>query len=429
MRRAILGLALLALVVLAPSASAWTWPLRGDVLRPYSLGPDPYAAGQHRGVDVAGAAGDAVRAPASGPVSFAGVVPGSGHTVTIQADGYAVSLTHLGDVAVARGAVVSEGDPVGAAGATDGAEWPVPYVHLGIRISSAADGYVDPATLLPPRAVAPPPSATPVPVPRAGPGGWNLACRRASAQLDSGAGNRLAAAAGTGRCPCTRRSRWGSVACGRSSRCRSLGPDAGRRDRPWRRRRGFGEGERAGAGNREGSDARASSSRKGGSFRPGRSAFERACCRRSRLRPAACDHHPRPRHRRDGDGCPSFGQRCRRLAALARDTPPRRCSCRREPVVLGRRPLFEAADSEQRDGGSAAGRGRLDAAPRSRGRRRAAESRGDEGSRQTCARAGLGTGRDRRVCGPATGPAPPAPPRRRSRRRSGGGRVGAGAPP
>ena len=84
MRRATVGLALLTLFVLAPPASAWTWPLHGDVLRPYSLGPDPYAAGQHRGVDVGGAAGEPVRAPASGTVSFAGVVPGSGRTVTIQ---------------------------------------------------------------------------------------------------------------------------------------------------------------------------------------------------------------------------------------------------------------------------------------------------------------------------------------------------------
>ena len=77
MRRATLALALLALLVLAPAASAWTWPLRGDVLRPYSLGPDPYASGQHRGIDVGGVAGEPVRAPASGTVSFAGARTGS----------------------------------------------------------------------------------------------------------------------------------------------------------------------------------------------------------------------------------------------------------------------------------------------------------------------------------------------------------------
>ena len=147
-----------------PQASAWSWPLRGDVLRPYSLGPDPYAAGQHRGVDVAGSAGETVWAPAAGTISFVGVVPSSGRTVTIQTDGYAVSLTHLGETTIAKGAAVAEGDVVGVAGQSGDAEWPTPYVHLGIRVSSAADGYVDPATLLPPRAVVPPPPVAAAPV-------------------------------------------------------------------------------------------------------------------------------------------------------------------------------------------------------------------------------------------------------------------------
>ncbi len=166
MRRLTLVLALISALGLVPSAAAWTWPLGGDVLRPYSLGPDAYAAGQHRGVDVAGAGGESVRAPASGTVSFAGVVPGSGRTVTIQLDGYAVSLTHLAEISVVKGATVAEGQAIGIAGQSGDAEWPTPYVHLGIRVSAAADGYVDPATLLPPRAVVPPPAAVaPVAVP------------------------------------------------------------------------------------------------------------------------------------------------------------------------------------------------------------------------------------------------------------------------
>ena len=172
MRRFAFVLALLAVLVVTPQASAWSWPLQGEVLRPYSLGPDPYAAGQHRGVDVAGEAGEAVRAPAAGVVSFVGVVPSSGRTVTIQTDGYAVSLTHLGEATVAKGAAVAEGDAVGIAGQSGEAEWPTSYVHLGIRVSSAADGYVDPATLLPPRAVAPPPppaAETPVVAPAPAP--------------------------------------------------------------------------------------------------------------------------------------------------------------------------------------------------------------------------------------------------------------------
>ena len=60
--------------------------------------PDPYAGGQHRGVDIGGRVG-ARRAsrPPAGTVSFAGAVPGGGRAVTIQtADGYAVTLLQLG---------------------------------------------------------------------------------------------------------------------------------------------------------------------------------------------------------------------------------------------------------------------------------------------------------------------------------------------
>ena len=76
-----------AALAVAPAASAWTWPLRGDVLRPYSLGPDAYAAGQHRGVDVAGAAGEPVRAPAPGRCRSPASCRRRAARVTIQLDG------------------------------------------------------------------------------------------------------------------------------------------------------------------------------------------------------------------------------------------------------------------------------------------------------------------------------------------------------
>src|SRR5439155_18727561 len=82
-----------------PSAQAWTWPVTGPVLQGFSFDPaHPYAAGQHRGIDV-GAAGSGVPvlAPAAGVVSFAGTVPTSGKSVTIDTpDGLSVTLTHLG---------------------------------------------------------------------------------------------------------------------------------------------------------------------------------------------------------------------------------------------------------------------------------------------------------------------------------------------
>jgi hypothetical protein len=163
---------LLATLLGAPPAHAWTWPLDGPVLKPFQFGSDPYAAGSHRGLDVAGPTGTRVLAPASGSVSFAGTVPGGGRTITIQtADGYAVTLLHLGTIGVTRGASVAEGSAVGTAGTSGDPEHGVPYVHLGIRVASDPQGYLDPLAFLPARTTAPPASEAPFPgaEPPAGP--------------------------------------------------------------------------------------------------------------------------------------------------------------------------------------------------------------------------------------------------------------------
>ena len=78
-----IGLAVVFSLALCGEATAWSWPADGDVLRPFALGSDAYAAGQHRGIDVAGADGSGVRAPVSGVISFAGSLPTSGRGVTI----------------------------------------------------------------------------------------------------------------------------------------------------------------------------------------------------------------------------------------------------------------------------------------------------------------------------------------------------------
>lgn len=154
MKRKTVLCALVMALVHAPAAMAWTWPVEGPVLRPFTLGDDPYAAGQHRGVDIGAADGTIVVAPASGTVSFAGTVPAGGKTVTIEtADGYAVTLQHLGVVAIAEGAELDEGRAVGEAG-TEG------HVHLGIRVASEPHGYVDPLRLLPGRPEVAPVSST-----------------------------------------------------------------------------------------------------------------------------------------------------------------------------------------------------------------------------------------------------------------------------
>ena len=162
MRRALI-VVLAAALVIVPTAGAWTWPVKGPVLQKFVLGDDPYAAGQHRGIDIGAGVGEPVLAPTSGTVSFAGTVPVSGKAVTIQtADGYSVTLTHLGSTSVRRGETVGEGAAVGTIGPSGEVAHDVPYVHLGIRRTEDPNGYVDPLLFLP-APVAPPTAPTPTP--------------------------------------------------------------------------------------------------------------------------------------------------------------------------------------------------------------------------------------------------------------------------
>jgi len=141
--------AVLLLCVLAfpASAQAWTWPVDGPVLRPFVFDPaHPYAGGQHRGIDLGAREGTSVRAPAGGIVTFVGSVPGGGKTIAIETpSGYSATLLHLGTTVVTRGATVAEADVVGTSG-------PDAFVYFGVRVAADPQGYVDPLSLLPPRA-------------------------------------------------------------------------------------------------------------------------------------------------------------------------------------------------------------------------------------------------------------------------------------
>jgi hypothetical protein len=135
-----------------PAAFAWSRPVQGPVLQAFAYDEaHPYASGQHRGVDLGADSGETVVAPAAGTVSFAGTMPTNGKSVTIEtADGYSVTLTHLGSIGVVKGATVAERDAVGAVGPSGTPEVDGPYVHLGIRVTADPNGYVDPLGLLPP---------------------------------------------------------------------------------------------------------------------------------------------------------------------------------------------------------------------------------------------------------------------------------------
>jgi Peptidase family M23 len=179
---------LLALQVGVSPALAWTWPADGPVLRPFSFDRgNPYAGGQHRGVDIGAAVGRTVVAPVSGTVTFAGTVPGGGLTLAIRTgDGYSATLVHLGSLMVARGTGVQEGAAVGVVGSTGQAELGAPHVHLGVRIAADEQGYVDPLGFLPARGGSDPPASPPPPEDRAAPKASAQAEEQASAAQEGG---------------------------------------------------------------------------------------------------------------------------------------------------------------------------------------------------------------------------------------------------
>jgi len=162
--RAITCLAAVALVaasaLAAPPADAraarWVAPVEGDVVAAfrYDRG-SPFAAGQRRGVAFASRPGEVVVAPCSGPVAFAGRVPGRGRVVALICGGLRATVLRLGATAARRGDRVRRGTRVGTAGET--------RVDLGARRVGDRFGYVDPLGLV--GAIAPP-ELGPAPPPR-----------------------------------------------------------------------------------------------------------------------------------------------------------------------------------------------------------------------------------------------------------------------
>lgn len=140
-----------------PRNTAWPWPLIGDVLTAYRNGDDPYAAGQHRGVDIAAPVGTPARAVVAGTVTFSGKLPDDGNVVTVRTDNaeYLVSYLHLSDRAVVRGASVAVGETLGRSGMTGRRSIEAPHLHFSVRVA-ATRAYVDPMSLLgEPRLAAP----------------------------------------------------------------------------------------------------------------------------------------------------------------------------------------------------------------------------------------------------------------------------------
>ncbi len=157
------------LLLSTPAQASWSWPVRGDVITTYRNGADPYAGGQHRGIDIAAAVGTAVVAAAGGEVRFAGTAGSSGLTVSVRTgDGFDTSYLHLSALAVRAGARVSAGERLGAVGTTGTRSADPPHLHFGVREAGTRHVYIDPLSMLPP-AAAPPPGAAPQPAPAPAP--------------------------------------------------------------------------------------------------------------------------------------------------------------------------------------------------------------------------------------------------------------------
>lgn len=172
MRRAarLFPLAVLVAVLMPAPAMAgrrWLWPVRGAVVGRFAIASDRFAAGQRRGIDIAAAPGVPVRAACGGRVSFAGVVPAAGRTVTVACGPLNATYLHLGSVVVHRGTHLLPGVPLGAV-ASGG------RLRLGARIRARRFGYVDPLRLL----GADPPGAPPALGPRRPMGPGERAPRR-----------------------------------------------------------------------------------------------------------------------------------------------------------------------------------------------------------------------------------------------------------
>lgn len=150
----------------ASAAGSWPWPVEGRVLSPYDFGGDPYAAGQHRGIDIAAPVGGPVAAATAGTVTFAGTAASAGLTVSVRtADGrFDTSYLHFDSISVEEGDRVEPGTELGEVGTSGERSAAAPHLHFGVRDAGRRHGYRDPLLFLAPTGTpAPTPPLAPLP--------------------------------------------------------------------------------------------------------------------------------------------------------------------------------------------------------------------------------------------------------------------------
>jgi murein DD-endopeptidase MepM/ murein hydrolase activator NlpD len=121
----------------------WAWPIASPrrVIRAFEAPPTPYTAG-HRGLDLATVMGTPVYAPATGAVSFAGMVAGR-QVLSIAHAGSLLSSFEPVQAVVSAGESVSSGQLIGVV--ASGGHCAGTCLHFGVRLHGL---YVSPMLVL-----------------------------------------------------------------------------------------------------------------------------------------------------------------------------------------------------------------------------------------------------------------------------------------
>ena len=127
-------------VTAAGPAPIFSWPLLGRITSRFG----PRGNEFHHGLDIAGEAGEVIKAAQSGRVESAGSRPFYGETLIIaHEDGYKTLYAHLSKYLVNQGDNIEKGQEIGQVGATGRATGP--HLHFEVRINDHA---VDPLSYL-----------------------------------------------------------------------------------------------------------------------------------------------------------------------------------------------------------------------------------------------------------------------------------------
>ncbi len=119
-------------VLKARAPKRWLWPIEGKILRAFGR----KGARRNNGIDIAGQAGEPVRAAAAGVVAYADdALPGYGNLILLRHGGSFMSAyAHNSKILVQRGQSVRAGEIIAKVGKSGGAATPRLHFELRKRI-------------------------------------------------------------------------------------------------------------------------------------------------------------------------------------------------------------------------------------------------------------------------------------------------------